>query len=347
MASAMSSKRSSAKALSRRPSVSTTSPMIQRLTGRLGLGRGDALRRADAIALEEARGVPQLGREVAVALDPLLIELDVAALAFHRRQGEAQRVGAIFVDQAERVDRIALRLGHFLPVRVADQAVEVERAPRHLVHELHPLHRHPRIPEEQDVEAGDQHVVGIVALEIVGLLRPAERGERPQRRGEPGVEHILVLAQLDALARLLLRLGKCFGDKNIAVGIEPCRNAVAPPQLARNAPGLDILEPVEPGLRPGLRHDLDVAGARRRHHPLGQRRDIHIPLVGQPGFDHHARTVAVGRGDGAVLDLLQRAFGFEQLDDPLARIEPVEAKQFGRDQPVLRSGRYGPSHRAC
>ena len=59
--------------------------MIQRLTGKLGLGRGDALRRADAVALQEARGVPQLGREVAVALDALLIELDVAALAFHRR----------------------------------------------------------------------------------------------------------------------------------------------------------------------------------------------------------------------------------------------------------------------
>jgi hypothetical protein len=83
--------------------------------------------------LQEARGVPQLGGEVAVALDPLLIELDVAALAFHRRQREAQRVGAIFVDQAERIDRIALRLGHFLPVRVADQAVEIERLPRHLV----------------------------------------------------------------------------------------------------------------------------------------------------------------------------------------------------------------------
>ena len=81
---------------------------------KLGGGRGDAVAGADAVHLQEARGVPQLGREVAVALDALLIELDVAALAFHRRQREAQRVGAIFVDQAERVDGVALRLGHFL-----------------------------------------------------------------------------------------------------------------------------------------------------------------------------------------------------------------------------------------
>jgi hypothetical protein len=47
----------------------------------------------------EARGVPQLGREVAIALDALGRELDVAALRRHRGQREAQRVGAIIVDQ--------------------------------------------------------------------------------------------------------------------------------------------------------------------------------------------------------------------------------------------------------
>ena len=80
----------------------------------LGSRRGDAVARADAVHLQEAGGVPQLGREVAIALDALLIELDVATLAFHRREREAQRVGAIFVDQAERIDGVALRLGHLL-----------------------------------------------------------------------------------------------------------------------------------------------------------------------------------------------------------------------------------------
>ncbi len=66
--------------------------------GKLGRRRGDAVACADAVHLQEARGVPQLGREVAVALDALLIELDVAALAFHRREREAQRVRAVLVD---------------------------------------------------------------------------------------------------------------------------------------------------------------------------------------------------------------------------------------------------------
>jgi hypothetical protein len=38
----------------------------------------------------------------------------------------------------ERIDRIALRLGHLLPVGVADEAVEIERLPRFFAHEVSP-----------------------------------------------------------------------------------------------------------------------------------------------------------------------------------------------------------------
>src|ERR1700735_5173530 len=61
-----------------------------------------------AVHLGEARGVPQLGREVAVAFDPRFAELDVPALRGHRGEREAQRVGAEPVDELERVDDIAL-----------------------------------------------------------------------------------------------------------------------------------------------------------------------------------------------------------------------------------------------
>ena len=57
-----------------------------------------------AIDLGEARGVPQLGREIAIARDALGRQLDVAALRRHRGQREAQRIGAVFVDQL-RADR--------------------------------------------------------------------------------------------------------------------------------------------------------------------------------------------------------------------------------------------------
>ena len=67
-----------------------------------------ACRAGDAIRLAEARCVPQFGGEVAIAFNALFIELDVAALAFHRGQREAQRVGAELVDQHQRIDGIAL-----------------------------------------------------------------------------------------------------------------------------------------------------------------------------------------------------------------------------------------------
>lgn len=36
------------------------------------------------------------------------------------------------------------------------------------------------------------------------------------------------------------------------------RNAMAPPKLARNAPILDVLQPLEPSLLMRLGHDLEV-----------------------------------------------------------------------------------------
>src|SRR3982751_3314089 len=65
----------------------------------------------------------------------------------------------------------------------------------------------------------------------------------------------------------------------------PGRDAMAPPQLAGNAPGLDVLEPVEPRLRPAFGYDPDLALARRLDHRLHQRCGVDIPLVGQPRLD--------------------------------------------------------------
>src|SRR3546814_6229456 len=48
---------------------------------------------AALVHLAEARGIPDLGAEVAVALDAALRELHVAALRGQRRQGEAHGVG--------------------------------------------------------------------------------------------------------------------------------------------------------------------------------------------------------------------------------------------------------------
>ncbi len=125
--------------------------------------------------------------------------------------------------------------------------MQIEPRPRVLPGHRLPHHHHPRIPEEQDVEAGDQEVVGVVAgdskssparggapegrrgpasppgaalaerwdpsvsplrachLPVPGrtFVRPAQRGKRPQRGGEPGVEDVGCLAKM---ANSLIRI---------------------------------------------------------------------------------------------------------------------------------------------
>ena len=74
--------------------------------------------------------------------------------------------------------------------------MQVDRAERHLAGELEPIHDHARHPKEQDIVAGLHHAGGVEIFVIGRLCRPAQRGERPQAGGEPGVQHVRVLADI-------------------------------------------------------------------------------------------------------------------------------------------------------
>src|SRR3546814_6115804 len=58
-----------------------------------------------------------------------------------------------------------------------------------------------------------------------------------------------------------LRLGLL--DEHAAVGPVPGGNLVPPPELARDAPRLDVAHPLEVGLLPVLRHEHGLAGLDR------------------------------------------------------------------------------------
>ena len=124
----------------------------------------------------EARGVPQLVDEVPVALHPLFGQLDVAPLGGESRQGEAERVGAVALDDLQGVDDVAVGLAHLLALVVAHQGVDVDVPEGHVAHELQAHHHHARHPEEEDVEAGHEHRGRVKGLE--------QRG----RSGHPRVE---------------------------------------------------------------------------------------------------------------------------------------------------------------
>ena len=63
---------------------------------------------------------------------------------------------------------------------------------RHLAEHEETGEDHPVLPEPDDLAGGRVDVTRVVAVELGRLLRPAERRERPERRAEPGVEHVRI-----------------------------------------------------------------------------------------------------------------------------------------------------------
>ena len=159
------------------------------------------------------------------------------------------------------------------------------------------------------------------------LLRPAQGGEGPQRRREPGVQHVVVLVQRIVRGQLVLfaHFGLVAAHVDLAVLVVPGWNPVAPPELPGNAPVLDVAHPLEVGVFPVPGHELDAAVFHRLDRRLGQRLDLHVPLVGEVGLDDLAGAVAARHHQLVVVDLLQQAGGFQVRDDVFAGLEAVHA----------------------
>ena len=137
------------------------------------------------------------------------------------------------------------------------------------------------------------------------------------------------MAQRYVLAVVLLRsaLGSAFAlfDEHVIVRPVPSRNAVTPPELARDAPRLDIAHPLEISLRPALRDDLHRAVFdgldRRLRHLFG----VDVPLVRKHRLDDDTRAIAERLLDLLVFDALQQTKRFDVGDHLLARFKAVEA----------------------
>lgn len=175
-------------------------------------------------------------------------------------------------------------------------------------------------------------------LQLWRVGRPAQRGERHQRRREPRVEHIVVTREGAGMALGRgLGAGILFGagDVDVAGFVIPRRNLVAPPQLARDAPVLDVVQPLVVGVDPLLGHQLDLAALHRVQRHLGDRaagearaiggRLAHgdEPLVGQHRLDDDAGAIAARHHQRVLLHLGQQAQRFQVHHDALAGFEAV------------------------
>jgi hypothetical protein len=283
----------------------------------------------------EAQGV---GAEAGDAIGEFLARglLDAGGLLGVHQAGGAlghQIVDADAVDQVDGVQHVALGFRHLVAVGIPHQAGDVDVPEGHLAGEVQGHHDHARHPEEDDVETGDQHAGGQVVLQFPGVFRPAQGGKGPQGRREPGVQHILVAADFPA-AGLFLRFSLVPSHIDVAVLVVPGGDAVAPPELAGDAPVLDVLEPLAVGGGPVLRHEAQFAGIHHAQSLFRQAFHAHEPLVGEHGLDHRVGAVAARNLELVGLGGDQQATGLQFVQDFLACHVTVQALVFGRGQVV-------------
>src|SRR4051812_2717250 len=112
---------------------------------------------------------------------------------------------------------------------------------RHIAHHFHPQHDHARGPEEDDVETGNQQSCRIESSQVGGVIRPAQGGEGPEAGAKPGIQHIGFLPELlrVAVRTFSWRLAR-YGDA-LTIAAIPRRNAMPPPELARNTPVANVV----------------------------------------------------------------------------------------------------------
>ncbi len=100
---------------------------------------------------------------------------------------------------------------------------------------------------------------------------------------------------------------------------------MAPPKLTRDAPWLNVFQPLEIDLLPVLRDERGLAftnGLKRR---LRKRLRVHVPLVGQVRLDDLVRAVAIGNLHRVRFDFFDKAERVKVLNHLGPRLKPVHA----------------------
>ncbi|KAI3493165.1 hypothetical protein L1887_42182 [Cichorium endivia] len=251
-----------------------------------------------------------------------------------------QAVEVDALDDVDGVDDVAERLGHLASVGVAHHGVAEDLLEGQLAGEVDAEHAHPGDPEEEDVPAGLEQRGRVEVLDVVRLFGPAHDGEGPEAGAEPRVEHVLVLLERVALAAgelvgALLRLLERPADDpelvvaavlRLALDVDKVDGAaMAPPELTRDAPVLDVLHPSEELLLGDVGSDGHLAGADALDDLGGERLAVDPPLRLHDGLDDVSGTRADGHGHGVVLGLNVAADLLELVDDSTTRREALHA----------------------
>ena len=101
---------------------------------------------------------------------------------------------------------------------------------------------------------------------------------------------------------------------------------MAPPQLARDAPVVNVAHPLEVGLLVLLRRKADVTFFDGSDGHVGERLNLDEPLRGQRALDDVARAFAATDGVGVLLDFDELAARFQIGDDAFACDVAVQSR---------------------
>ena len=187
---------------------------------------------------------------------------------------------------------------------------------------------HAHHPERDDVVARHEHVGGIEIFKFGGLVRPAQRREGPERRREPGIEHILVLREVRAAALGADRGRLAGADDLAAVAAVPHGDAVPPPELTGDAPVADVFQPIIIDLRKAIGNKLRFVLHHRVDGGLGKGRHLDEPLLGDDGLHRRMAAVAVTHVVRVRLHLDEKAELLHVRNDALSRLIAVKSRIF-------------------
>ena len=291
----------------------------------LFLGRDEIFIIVIEVHQGELGRIPELVGEVSISFDTFIVETHIIARGVAGHQGEAERICAVLFDDFKRIDTVAEGFGHLTALRVADKAVDEDVFEWDLLHEFHGHEHHAGYPEEDDVVAGDHGRGRIPLLQRRCLIRPAHRGEWPKRGGEPGIEDVRILMDMLAVAlRAFRQVGAGRRDSAAVIAV-PDRDTMSPPELAGNAPVMNVRQPLDVGLGETFRDELGLAGGDGFHSRAGERFHLDEPLLGGHRFDDGLAAGAMTDCMLCFFDLDEKACFFEISNDSLSRFVAIHA----------------------
>ncbi len=216
--------------------------------------------------------------------------------------------------------------------------MDIHGAEGNIAHALNAHHHHAGHPEEENVEARDQQCVGIELLQVSRFLRPSQRGEWPQGGAEPGVQNVGILG--DVATAAMLTLVRIFHAHRNAVAFMamPRGDAVAPPQLAADAPVPHVPHPVVVDLRPVIRNEDRASLLNRLNGLIRKRACAHKPLGGNHRLHHHTRALAFAHAQFIGFRAIQEALRFhirQHFFPGFVAVKPCIRPAFAGDLCVL------------